>query len=274
MYHWIFFTISTTFKCFCDFFFWLCGLLMSSWENSGHYLGIFGQLNLFTPFDAFRNFGAEVFTKSWLFGIHSDFFLPGIQNNFMSLCEKNQTKDFILTWWATLLWFKHRDQHVQMQYLHTSLKCPSYWKRSIQIPIFLFGLMCPPLTTRRNAATPPRRTNLTWAELWLWLHNARPDAPPLFDLLTSSLLTDLLNLLLCCFFLSTRWTVGLWGCCCTRWSTVPCRLTGATTRTSFARSATASTKSPPSPQVSERTAKRVVVCHQTWRTFTYILMRK
>lgn len=118
--------------------------------------------------------------KSWLFSLHSDFIF---------------TKDFILTWWATLLWFKHRDQHVQMQYLHTSLKYPSYWKRSIQIPIFLsilstFGLMRPPLTTRRNAAIPPRRTSLTWAELWLWLHNARPDAPPLFDLLTSSLLTD------------------------------------------------------------------------------------
>lgn len=109
--------------------------------------------------------------KSWLFSLHSDFFPlvfrffpPGIQNDIMSLCEKNKT-----TWWATLLWFQHRDQHVQMQYLHTSLKYPSYWKRSIQIPIFLsilstFGLNAPTINhqTERSHPTKKNQSDLSW----------------------------------------------------------------------------------------------------------------
>lgn len=50
-------------------------------------------------------------------------------------------------------------------------------------------------------------------------------------------------------FVFTRWIAGLWGCCCIPWSTGPCHLMGETTRTSFARLATASTKSPLNPQV-------------------------
>lgn len=62
-------------------------------------------------------------------------------------------------------------------------------------------------------------------------------------------------------FIFPRWTAGLWGCCCTPWSTGPCHSMGETTRTSFARLATASTRSPPSPQVQPQPLP-LCFCHE------------
>ncbi len=46
-----------------------------------------------------------------------------------------------------------------------------------------------------------------------------------------------------------RWTVGLWGCCCIRWSMAACHLMEGTTKISFDKSAMESIENHPSHQV-------------------------